>query len=166
MKKLAKVNKYEGKIQAIVKNLLTVGGKNIAVPVDVPINGEVGDTIRIEYNDQGFLTKSELVKKGEPEPEKKEPVVQAVTKMDKEIEQVIEKGGFKEVEKFTVDPVYKNNIIVLQTCYNQCCQTVREQMINYDTEITPGEMERVHKIAVDQAKVDALALLKIAGEMR
>lgn len=166
MTKLAKVNKLEGKIQAIFKNLLTVNGKNIAVPADVPINGEVGDTIRIEYNERGFLTKSELVKKGEPEAErKKESATENATKIDEPIKNILEKPSYHEISRLLVDPVYKDNIILLQTCYKERNQTVRELHLIPDSVLDEDEIDRLHSIAVRGAIKDALVLKKAAGEL-
>lgn len=61
------ITTLEGRYQDLVKNQLKIEDKYISVPVDRKVNGEVGDKIRITYDDRGFLLTSEVVEKGKPE---------------------------------------------------------------------------------------------------
>jgi hypothetical protein len=158
MTKLAKINKWEGKVQAFVKNLLTVNGKNISVPIDLKVNGEVGDTIRITYDDRGFLLTSEIV-------QKEIPGEKASSGLEPNAPGPMPADMFHEVSRLMVDPQYKNRIIVLETCYKECCQTCRELLIIPDEALDEEQLKEIHRIAVEQAKVDAKALMQAAGEI-
>ena len=171
MTKLQKINKLEGRVQAIVKNLLTVDGKNISVPIDVTVNGEVGDTIRIEYDDRGFLKSSELVKKrpqdnsdmwidsskGAIDPEHKEL---ETTRLDDVIKKASEQI---EIKRFIPDQMFLQKLISLQTCYKELMETIRSLILIPDAVLDEGEYERYCELAVGGAMKDAKALIEAAA---
>jgi hypothetical protein len=167
MTKLAKINKLEGKVQALVKNLLTVDGHNIAVPIDVKVNGEVGDRIRITYDGRAFLTSSVLLEKapvvitrvltGEIEiPPMKEP--------QNIMEKLKETANQIEIKKFMPDQMYLQYLTTLRKTYSERAETARALMLIPDDVLDEEAYKHLMDLVVAGAIKDAKELMKAAGE--
>ena len=80
MTKLQKVNEFTGILEDVYPNLIIVGGKNIAVPVDKQhlvknMDAKVRDIIWIKYDERGYLLDAQLKEKGKLVEKKPDEVV-------------------------------------------------------------------------------------------
>jgi len=173
MTKLQKTNDFTGMLEDVYPNLIIVGGKNIAVPVDKQhlvknMDAKVGDIIRITYDERGYLLSAELKEKGK---------VKVITEQDKK---VIEEAMEKHKEALTQvagspekkpEPVkeyvsLRERLIVHQTTYKECCATVRELILCPNESLDEDEFNRITDLALKRAKADAKALLEAVGESK
>jgi len=163
MTKLQKVNELTGTLEDVYPNLIIVGGKNIAVPVDKQhifknTDAKVGDIIHIKYDERGYLLEAGLVSRGTGEaPKPKEPEKKPLAEVMKE--------KFAEKPEPVKEYVsLRDRIFLHQTTYKECCATVRELIMLPNESLDEEEFNRVMDIALERAKKDAKALVEAAGE--
>ena len=174
MTKLQKTNEFTGMLEDIYPNLIIVGGKNLAVPVDKQhlvknMDAKVGDIIRITYDERGYLLSAELKEKGKPKviTEQDKKVIEE--SIEKHIEALTQVTGSPELAKPIPVKEYvslRERLIIHQTTYKECCATVRELIMLPNECLSEDEFNRVMDIALERAKKDAKALVEAAGDSK
>ena len=174
MTKLQKINEFTGILEDAYPNLIIVGGKNIAIPIDKQplvknMNLKVGDTIHIRYDDRGYLLEAELKEKGKPKviTEQDKKVIEE--SIEKHIEALTQVTGSPELAKPMPVKEYvslRDRIFIHQTIYKECCATVRELIMLPNECLSEDEFNRVMDIALERAKKDAKALVEAAGDSK
>jgi hypothetical protein len=169
MTKLQKRNELTDKLVDICPNLLIVGNKNIAVPIDkqpVVKNSEakIGDMVHIVYDERGYLLELSVTEKGKAKvitEQDKKQIEQNMEQHKKALTQVAEPEKKPEPIKEYIS--LERRISMHQTTYKECCETARCLMLIPDGAFDVEEYNRLMDIAVTRAKKDAQALLDAAA---
>ena len=172
MTKLQKTNEFTGKLEDTYPNLIIVSGKNIAVPVDKQhlvknTDAKAGDLIWIKYDNRGYLLDAKLISRGAfaEKPMEKHDELPKELKTTEHTTQLV--NTFAQVSPPPVKEYVslRDRLIVRQTTYKECCDTVRCLMLVPEGTFDEEEFNRIMDIALARSLKDAKALIE-AGEQK
>jgi len=170
MTKLQKVNELTGTLEDVYPNLIIVGGKNIAVPVDKQhvvknMGAEIGDTIWIKYDGRGYLQEAVLEQRGKKEETKPRTLTE-----DMWVDSSSQIGkGYLAVESAKVPPApesvkeyvsLRDRLIILQSNAKLCADMYA---ITNLTTVQPEDFDSAMDLIWARAIKDLGIVIKAAG---
>jgi hypothetical protein len=184
MTKLKKVNEHTGPLEDVYPNLIIVGGKSVAVPVDKQhvvknMGAEIGDTVWIRYDGRGYLLEAVLERRAIKNAIETKKASASGKETEKELwidsSSQIGKGYLAcEAEKATpvsnvLDTAIKNyrtptelreRLIVLQS---MCKLGAEVFAITNLTTVQPEDFEQVMDLIIARAIKDTETIMKAGG---